>query len=406
MKRIFINFTVALGALLGVDKGLAAQDTSSYRKPVIEDLVLPNTLGTHPFGVYISRISHNFQTRPHPKKAITLQFSSGNVWLPRNIAYVPKNEQDRVGLGQTVWHDRERLYDKTTPANTIEFHADGIYRVFQLKFEMPIFKNQEIRFNSRAYLLDRGNSPYSFITSDETIEWIHSNIAGGEDAFKRKHYGLNKADVYYKDINGKSFQHNSGHGMFTGIELDYFFYPPWEALRRHLIFTNIGVRIGANTNPINPGIDAGLSGSILKKVVFKKRFEWNIGLSLAGLRQKMISFGDGYQISSNPFLLSYDLMSGIGFQTKKGGHVLFAVDWWRQSAYNNKDEFEEMVLTSERISPHWFQTGSHLYRSITSNSFMFTYSKSFYAWSIYLREDFKVDNAPDAQTGCRIQKLN
>ena len=391
---------------------IKAQDSHLLKEPIITDLILPNTLSTHPFGIYISRISHNFQTRPNPKASIGFNYSNGNVWLPQNKAYKPTSADQQELIKTTSWDDRQRLYDLSLPAKTSTFYSDGVYRVFRMQFAVPLGKQQELTLNARAYLFDKGNTPYSLFTSDDFIEWFHSNVAGGEDAFKRKFYGINEAYTQYTSFDGKSFELNQGSSMFTGIEADYTYYPGLDFLEERLFFTNLGVHLGLNTNPINPGADAGFSGSILKKIPFRKRFEWNMGFSLAALNQSFVRAGEGYSISSSPWLYSFDLMTGVGFISKKNAEIFIGIDWWGQSAYNRKEDFDDIVLTVpgpedspnwSRESPHWFQTMKHLYRTVTASNFMFTYSKSNYSISCYLREDFLVDNAPDAQTGIELR---
>ncbi|MCB0480768.1 MAG: hypothetical protein KDC83_05010 [Flavobacteriales bacterium] len=369
----------------------------------LQNIILPNTLGNHPFGIYISRISHNFQKTAAKRPSFTFNYSNGNVWAPYVKAYVPHSETYSNELNQYEWHDKERVYDKSVPAESYFLHADAIYRVYQFKFELPLPKNQELRINARAYSIDEGYAPYSMITSDEFIEWFHSNVAGGEDPFDRRLYGLNQVDVRYSDINGKAFSLYSGDGGLNGLEAAYYIYPQWGFLKKNLVYTNFGTQLGLNTSFVNPTWDWGLMSTIGKSFPFKDRFEFNLSLSLGALRQDFARYNDGYVIASSPWLLSNDLMLSFGMFTKKGGHLLFATTWWRQSPFHAESNFDKIVVTGPRVSPHWHTTLTHMYRVISANNFIFTYSKSFYAISIYLREDFKVDNAPDGQTGIEIK---
>jgi hypothetical protein len=62
-----------------------------------------------------------------------------------------------------------------------------------------------------------------------------------------------------------------------------------------------------------------------------------------------------------------------------------------------------MVLTGNRVSTHWHYALSHLYRRLTYNTLFISYSKGFFSVSGYIKEDFFVDNAPDAQTGVAVR---
>ena len=332
-----------------------------------------------------------------------MHYSNGNVWAPGVKAYVPTSQQYLEELQQYEWHDRERVYDKNAPANFYQLHADAIYRVYQLKFELPIASNQDLKLNIRGYSVDGGYPPYSLITSDDFIEWLHTNVIKDEDPFDRKLYGYNKTDVRYTDLNGDSFKLSTGNGGVNGFEGNYTIYPDWKKLEKHFIYTNFSAQIGINTGRINPTIDAGLSSSIVKSIPLKGRYEFNLGLSLAALRQGLARYDIGYEIATSPWILSNELMLSFGYFTKRGAHLLFASTWWRQSAFNTEADFDRIVLTGPRVSPHWHTTLSHLYRVISANNFICTYQKSNVAVSVYLREDFKVDNAPDAQTGIEIK---
>lgn len=206
-------YTLYLGLLLAIFSiqplYLFAQIDSIQN---LQPHILPNTLGTHPFGIYISRISHNFYKKPSKKPAITAHYSNGNVWSPEVRAYVPSSEEYVKELKNFEWHDRERVYYKSSPAKTYQLHADAIYRVYQLKFELPIARNQDLKLNIRGYSVDGGYPPYSLITSDEFIEWLHTNVIKDEDPFDRKLYGYNKTDVRYTDLNGDSFKLSAGDG--------------------------------------------------------------------------------------------------------------------------------------------------------------------------------------------------
>ena len=203
-----------------------------------------NTLSVHPFGVFISRINNNFQLKPDRKISISANISSGNVWLPYVKAYNPLNEDDRIAMKKIVWHKRQYEYDLiNSPSKTTEFHADGVIRQYQVKFNYPISDKHELKTDIRMFSLDRGNVPASLLTSVKFIEWYHSNIAGGEDLFGRKAYGLDQARIRYKDENGKRLELDNGDFMFSGIDLSYYYYPHFNSFEKHRIYTNVGLQI-------------------------------------------------------------------------------------------------------------------------------------------------------------------
>jgi hypothetical protein len=357
-----------------------------------------NTLSVHPFGVFMSRINHNFQLRADKKMSVTTNLTNGNVWLPNVKAYYPMNNSDRNNMAAYVWHKREEHYDVlNTPARTSEFHADGVIRQYQVKLNLPISDQQELKISTRMFSLDAGNVPYSLLTSDQFIEWFHSNVAGGEDPFAREEYGLNQAKIRYTDKKGKTLKLDNGDFIFSGIDFSYYYYPKSSFLDRHNLFTNIGIQVGANVSRINPSLDIGLNFSTIKKMDLRKNRALHLGLSLGAIQLKALQKKNNIELSNNNYLLSAELFLEFVKQTKNGNIFSIATSYYAQSPYNNRQEFEYVVFTGDRISSHWDYAFSHMYKILTGNNLTFTYAKGIFAYSISLREDLLVDNAPDAQ---------
>ncbi len=335
------------------------------------------------------------------KMSVTTNYSSGNVWLPYVKSYSPVNEEDRLAMQNFPWHEREWRYDVTnSPSKTMEFHADGVFREYQIKFNFPIANNHEIKINNRMFSIDYGNIPYSFLTSDQIIEWFHSNIYGGEDPFARKAYGFNQAKLRYKDANGKTIQLNNGDFVFSGIDLSYYYYPDFIFLSSRNIYTNLGFQLGINSSRVNPSLDLGLNFTLLKKISLRNsRNQLDLGFSSSALRQKIVHFGNSVELSNKKYLCSLELLLEYVKRFNDGSYFSIATTWSVQSSYYRKSDFESLVLTGQRISTHWNHAISHLYTPLTSNTLVFTYAKGNIALWVYLKEDLLVDNAPDVQTG-------
>ncbi len=363
-----------------------------------------NRLSTHPFGIFSSRVNHNFQTKSAKKISLAANISNGNVWLPNVKAYIPLDETDIYTMQNYIWHEREAFYDEeNSPSKTIEFHADGVIRFYQINLNIPLSAKHELKINTRAFSIDAGKVPYSLLTSDRFIEWFHSNISGGEDPFARKHYGLEHALIRYTDNNGKNLEINEGDLMLSGIDLSYSYYPVINSLAKKNIYTNISVLLGANVSHINPSLDLGFNSSIIKEIDLRNRKKLRLGLSISTLHQKIIRFGEGIQLTNKKLLLGSEFLVNYTIPTKKNGSVTFATTYFAQNSFNKRSEYKSIVLTGERISTHWHYSISHLYRVLAANYFIVTYSKGIFAFSIYIREDFAVDNAPDAQAGFGVR---
>jgi len=302
------------------------------------------------------------------------------------------------------WNDRDYFYDQeNTPSKTMEFHADGVIRFYQISLNLPLSEKHELELNTRAFSLDAGKVPFSLLTSDQLIEWFHSNIAGGEDPFARKVYGLDQAYINYVDEDGKTIEINKGQLTWSGIDLVYKHYPHFEGLRKHKIYTSLGIQLGTNVSRFNPSIDLGFNTSMVKKIELNNNQELRLGVGLSALHQNLLRFGDGVQLRNKKSLLCSEFLLNYIIPSKRDGYFSVALSYYIQSSYNKRGDFETIVLTGERIVSHWHYSLAHLYKVLSANYLMFSYSRGLFAYSIYLREDFSVDNAPDAQVGFGIK---
>jgi hypothetical protein len=364
------------------------------------DIIKPNILSNHPLGIYISRLNHNFNVRSPDKYSFSFEFSSGNVALPYVKSYELTDPNDQKAAENMPWHVREYAFDfNKVPHNTKEFTADGVIRSYRFTFTLPITVHHELNFGLRINSLDGGKYPYSIFTSDETIEWFHSNIAGGEDPFSRRYYGLNKAGISYKDENDRVLTMHNGNFTIPGIDINYNYYPKLEMNEKHHIYLNFGAQLGINTSPYNPVADFGISSSILKKKIIKNKNILSFGASAGVLRQHFLEYGDRVNISSRDFFYSLEGLIDYKVKLKNNNHLSYGINYNFQSSYNRKNEKDHTVLTGQRIKTHWQKTISHLYEDLEGWNFICTYSTKRFSYFVYFREDLNLDNAPDFQTG-------
>ena len=368
------------------------------------DIIKPNLLSNHPLGMYISRINHNFKVRSPEKFSFSLDVSSGNVMLPYVKSYELTNPTDQEFAANFPWHDREFKFDlNTVPAQTKEFIADGVIRSYKFTFSLPLSVHHELNFSIRSFSLDRGKYPFSVFTSDESIEWFHSNIAGGEDPLSRRYYGLNKAKISYRDENNKVITMNNGDFRIPGIEANYFYYPQLEMNKKHKIYLNFGAHLGINTSKYNPVADIGISSSAIKKIIVRDKNILSIGLSAGALRQRLFQFGARVNISNQTFLYSFEGLLDYKRKLSNNNSISYGINYAFQTSYNNRSDFDHIILTGERIKTHWQQTFSHLYKNLEGWNFICTYSVKQFSYFVSLREDLRLDNAPDLQTSFGVK---
>lgn len=386
---------------------IAQSDNNDFWNKEIEnssDIIKPNILSNHPFGIYISRLNHNFNVRSPDKYSFSFEVSSGNVVLPYVKSYELTDPDDQKTAENLPWHDREYAFDlNKVPSKIKEFAADGVIRSYRFTFTLPITVHHELNFSLRMNSLDGGKYPYSIFTSDETIEWFHRNIAGGKDPFSRQYYGLNKAGISYKDENGKVLTMNNGNFTIPGIDINYNYYPKLEMNEKHHIYLNFGAQLGINTSQYNPVADVGISSSILKKMIIKNKNILSFGASAGVLRQHFLQYGDWVNISNQDFLYSFEALIDYKVKLKNNNRLSYGINYNFQTSYYKKKDIDHIVLTGERINTHWQKTISHLYDNLEGWNFICTYSTRRFSYFVYFREDLNLDNAPDFQTGIGLK---
>lgn len=377
---------------------------SVYFKNGIEN---PSLLTTHHFGIFSSRINQNFKLKVPKKTAFIFSSESGNTFHPFVEMYVPKDPTVRENFSKQTWYNRQFDFidQNTTPAEYSNIVVDAVIRGFRLQVSFPIAKEHELGITLRSYLITKGNYPFSLITSDESIEWFHSNIAGGEDPYGRRYYGLNQVNFKYTDRNGKVLELKNDDFFLGGIEFNHHYYPEFLINKKRNLFVNFGTHLGINTSTFNQSIDVGFSGNLIKKIQLKNKNEFNVALGGSVLRKNIINFKDVVELGNNSFLGS--LESEIEFTkfTRKKNYHSFGIHYQIQTRYNKLEEASYYHLKGkwQEIKAGWQHGFTTLYEGLSAWTFLYTYGRPNYKITIYLKEDLLVNNAPDAQTGISIQ---
>lgn len=379
------------------------KDTIAFKNGIEK----PSLLSTHHFGMFSARINQNFKIAPPKKSSFRFTMESGNTFHPFVETYLPRDEMVRQELSQVVWYGRRFTFvdQTTTPADYMNIVIDAVFKGFRFDFNTRIAKNHGLGITLRTYLVTKGNYPFSIFTSDESLEWFHSNIAGGEDPFGRRFYGLNQVNVRYTDRNGRVMELQNGDFVFSGVELNHFYYPEFLSDTKKNIHVNIGSHVGINTSRFNPSIDAGFSVNMVKKWTLKNTNEIRFGLGGAALRKNLIDFKEVVDLGNNRFLGSFETMIEFTKYTLKGNFHSFGVNYQFQTRYNRKVEASYYFLFGDWSSIHsgWQNGIEKLYESLTSWNFIYTYGRRSYQISMYIKEDLRLNNAPDLQTGISIK---
>ncbi len=363
-------------------------------------------LPIHHFGLFSARINQNFKVRTPEKTTVNFSLSSANTFHPFLEMYLPKDEATRNQLREQIWFNRNFYRDQqSTPAEYENIIIDAVFKNFRIDFNTKITKNHELGITLRSYLVTKGKYPFSFFTSDETIEWFHSNIAGGEDPFGRKYYGLNQVHVRYQDRNGKKLELKDGQFIFAGIEINHFYYPNFIKLKKRNISVNFGSHLGINTSKENPSIDFGFSGNIVKKWILKNTNEIRTAFGTAILRRNIVNFKENVLLGNNKYLGSFEAMLEYTKYTRKGNYHSISANYQIQTSFSKQDEanYYQLVGKWQEIHSGWQNGFEKLYDYQSAWSWIYTYGRKNYSFSIYLKEDLSLNNSPDVQTGISLK---
>lgn len=367
----------------------------------------PSNVTTHHFGIHSSRINTNFKINPPKKSTFSVTLESGNIMHPYLEAYLPKDPEVRQQLSQVEWFFRRFNFidQETTPAEYMNIVADAVIKGLRINYSTRLSDDQELSISLRTFIMSKGKYPFSIFTGDEFLEWFHSNIAGGEDPFGRRYYGLNQVNFKYTDRNGRVMEMKNGDVIFGGAEINYYYYPKNLINPEKNIHLNFGAHLGINTSKFNPSSDVGLSVNAVKRHILKNNNEFNFGLGINVLRKNLINFDDVIDLGNNKFLGTLESTVEFTKYTERKNYHSFGINYQIQTRYNKKKEADYYKLIGEWdvINAGWHNGISTLYDNLSNWNFLYTYGTPKYKLSMYLKEDLNVNNAPDIQTGISVK---
>lgn len=380
------------------------QDSLSFKNGVEKS----NILSTHHFGIFSSRINANFKLIPHKNITLTFNTSSGNNFHPFVETYIPKDPKVQEEQSEFIWYNRNFQFknQEITPADYMNIIIDAVIKEFRIGVNIPLNRKNELDITVRSYLITKGKYPFSLLSGDESIEWFHSNVAGGEDPYGRRYYGLNQVNFKYQDRNGKTLELNNNNFFIGGVEFNHYYYPTLAINKTRNIFVNFGSHLGINTSKYNSIIDLGISANAIKKIELKNNFEFNTALGLNILRKNSINLNKNViDLGNNPYLATAEATIEITKFTKQKNYNAFSINYQIQTPYNQKKEadYYRMLGKWEEINGGWQHGFETLYKNLSFWTFLYTYGRPNLTVSIYLKEDFNVNNAPDLQTGINFR---
>jgi hypothetical protein len=364
--------------------------------------VKPTMLTTHPLGLLFTRIDHPFQNKPPRSLLFQLDIGTGNVWLPPTTSYFPKDPATLTQLLKVPWHKRDSVYN-LLPRNhdSSLFEADGIIRSIFLKILFPLSKRLSASVQIRSFLITNGKPPFALLTSDAFIEEFHRSVAGGNNPFARNQYGYNKAAIYYQDKNGNYIKFHNNQFVLSGIQSDLFYYPELRWLKKHHASITTGLHTGVNTTTRMPLLDLGLSATFQKQSNPDKKNVCIFSLAGSFITRGVIHRKQELAFSNRKTIPSFETQLEWRRKNNSNKQNSLSLNFYFQSALNKPQDFDKLVLHGTRYTTHWHMGVTHMYRSTQNWTLTYAWFRK-YVLLIYIKEDFKVDNAPDLQTGFAV----
>lgn len=377
-----------------------AQDTIINNKTVEK----PSILSAHVFGIFSGRLEGHFKSKPSKNLNLQFDYLSGNVWGQPVKNYIPTTESLRDEASSYVWHGREFAFDESDEGfrnNTENFDIayDGVIKGLKVKVYIPLNTKNALQVELRSFLLTRGNFPFTGITGDNFIEAVHSNLAGGEDPFQRKEFGLNKAEIHYTDREGRQMKINQNDAFFGGLKLDFYRY--FENFLPYNMHFNVGLHSGINASPFNKSIDFGLSANTYRNFAFNDKKYFQLGLSLGYLNLRTVSLSsENIEFGTRSNFLNLETVFTYNLINSKQQTHSFGVDFYIQSAYNDPSEYDYSILfrNEKEAVRSWHNSVTQLYLNNNYWTFFYAFTDK-NSFRIYLQQDWFVNNNPDLQTG-------
>ena len=400
---------VLLGAGLLTNLPAMAQATDEEQQAQ-SSIGVPMHLATHPLASLHVRVHHSFETLPVQQSRLRFNYSLGNVWLPGVTVYQPHNQADINELEAIEWQLRQYSFNPSTqPADSIYFSADGVLRNFQLAYETGLGKRVNghqrwsLSTSANLLLLDRGRAPASLLTSDDFIEWFHSNVRGPEDPFARRAMSMNNAGITYRDARGYLLEMQTGDLWLTTVQGDlrYHFGRATQATRW---FGSLGFHPGLRMGYGQLGADAGLSATLMRSFPLGANGQRNgkrILLGAAGdvVRHNLLNRSENVELTTRPSLMSAEVNLSLEGKKRPNYQLAGGLNYRCHQPLQATSNMAGQVLSAPFTSYHWHHAGAHLFHNGHGWTLWMAYQRKRTRTSVYVREDFPIDNAPDLQTG-------
>ena len=364
-------------------------------------VMTPPFLPTHPLGIFSLRLAEDFRMTPPEEPFLNISFSNGNCWSPLVTAYIPTESAEIERMRSLPWHVREKSFSEDAAEyQKLMYTADGVLRELRLDLGFKVKEAHEIGIISRAYYLSAGEAPTALLTSDQFIEWFHSDVYKDPDPFARRIYGFNQARIRFQDKDGEVLEFKERDVFLPATELKYSYYPGWLNSRNFALKATSHVAF--IHHKYNTSLDGGLAVTAIKNFSFTDYRSFQIGCSPGVVRRRLIAADDNVDFIEAETGITLQGVFRYSWLSRNNGRSTLSLGMHNQSAYYTGDKsYGYWALAGERYTSHWAVTFHHLFRNLQAWTLAYQHSRK-YDITFYIQEDLLVNNGPDVQVGFSI----
>ena len=383
---------------------------NNTKTQTLAEHALPNLVSTHHFGLFSDRQLQDFRSKAVSEIQFQFDLQSGNVFHPPIEVYLPKNPKVREILSGITWFNRNFNYEnqQDTPAELMDLYIDAVFKVYRPQLKIPLTSKSEFDVGLRIFQPTRGKPWTSLLTGDQTIELFHSHIAGGEDTFGRKVYGMNQVIINYTDRARRQLTLDTNEFVFGGLSLKYAYYPTFKSFQKKNISLQFNLHSGWNHNAFQKSMDIGAGSQILKSLKIQNS-RLKLGLGLNFLYKSLLGANDNIDFGNNDVLGNAQAMTQYLWPTRNGNSHAFTLHYQIQTPYFRKSEEDYFHLKGDwqAVNQGWHNAYTTLIKPQSAWSLIYSYRRPKNKYQIYIQQDLKVHNAPDIQAGFSVNfRLN
>ena len=377
---------------------------------------------TNPGGLISMRIPFSLM---HPKKGemtVTMNSSEGNVWLPEVTILEPKEltlTQKALLDSQTYRERALTINNLNIPNRAYYYKADGTVQSQTIYISDELTDHSEIGISFNVAVLSRGTSVIESPVSDEFIESLHSIGIGRYDNFGRRLYPFNQAEITFKDSEGKGLSLHDGDlflGTFDLHYIDHIELVHEDQNRRVKVLTlNLGAYAGIPMNQYLNELPVGMSAQLVSSIRLGSNTSLISTIGGSYTRNDLIRWGTPIALVNENSLYQLEGYLGVSIHHRSGLITTYGIQHEEYSMFAKP--IPEMGLippvSSTNKTPTWWELTPDQFGGKASGfkipndqyfDLVVGVQKKNMAVNFFLKEDLKVNNAPDLQLGIQLIK--